>query len=105
MVEVKSLMVGQYHFAGIYINLPQYPIHFIISTHTILAQDNFSMDYFERLDRPVAVILCRYTFGFSAILESEIVAMNHIAKEQGVTCGMKAKDAVILCEEGQSKTL
>ena len=25
MVEVKSITVGQYHFAGIYINLPQYP--------------------------------------------------------------------------------
>ena len=73
MVEVKSITVGQYHFAGIYINLPQYPIHFIISTHTILAQDNFSM--------------------------------NHIAKEKGVTIGMKAKDAVILCEEGKDQTI
>lgn len=105
MVEVKSITVGQYRFAGIYINLPQYPIHFIISTHTILAQDNFSMDYFERLDRPVAVLLCRYTFGFAGILDSEIMSMNHIAKEKGVTIGMKAKDAVILCEEGKDQTI
>ena len=66
---------------------------------------HFYTYYFERLNRPVAVLLCRYTFGFAGILDSEIMSMNHIAKEKGVTIGMKAKDAVILCEEGKDQTI
>lgn len=99
MVEVKNIRIHNLDLIGIYLNLPQYPVHFIMSTHTILAQDNFSIDYFEHYDRNVAVVLCRYTFGFEGLLDSEVVAVNHTAEKRGVRVGMKAKEAVMYCEE------
>lgn len=99
MVEVKNIRIKDLDLIGVYLNLPQYPLHFIMSTHTILAQNNFSIDYFEHYDRHVAVVLCRYTFGFEGLLDSEVVAVNQTAKERGVHVGMLAKEAVLCCEE------
>lgn len=103
MVEVKNIKINQHHFIGIYLNLPQYPIHFIISTHAILAQNNFSLDYFEQQDKHVAVIICEYSFGFDGLLDSVVTQMNTIALEKGVIQGMKAKEALLLCEESKIK--
>lgn len=105
MVEVKNIHIEDCDFYGVYLNLPQYPIHIIMSTHAILAQDNFALDYFENRDKYVAVILCRYTFGFQGLLDSEVVAINQKALNFGVKKGMNAKEALILSEKGQDKTL
>lgn len=105
MVEVENIQVGEHDFIGIYLNLPQYPIHFIMSTHSILTQDNFSLHHFERLDKDVAVIMCRYTFGFDGLLASVVVGCNAIADQKGVTSGMKAKEALMLCEKDSHKEI
>lgn len=99
MIEVENICVGEHDFIGVYLNLPQYPIHFMMSTHSILAQTNFAKDYFEQMDKNVAVILCGYTFGFEGLLDSDVIDSNIIAKEKGVLPGMKAKAALILCEK------
>ena len=99
MIEVRSIHVEQYHFIGVYMNLPQYPIHLILSTHTILAQDNFSISFFEAADKRIAVILCEYVFGFDGLLNSVVSQRNQIAMYKGVEKGMDARKALLLCEE------
>lgn len=105
MVEVKNIRIEDCDFYGVYLNLPQYPIHIIMSTRSILAQNNFALDYFENGDKHVAVILCRYTFGFQGLLTSEVVALNQKASDFGVKKGMMAKEALILSEKGQDKEI
>lgn len=99
MIEVRSMHVENFHFIGIYMNLPQYPIHLILSTHTILAQNNFSITFFESNDKRIAVILCEYVFGFDGLLNSVVVERNTIAEKKGVEKGMYAREALMLCEE------
>ncbi|MEG0273880.1 MAG: hypothetical protein RR690_02020, partial [Longicatena sp.] len=72
MVEVENIQLDHHEFIGIYLNLPQYPIHFIMSTHSILAQENFSMEHFNHVEKDVALILCSYTFGFEGLLASVV---------------------------------
>lgn len=103
MIEVKNIQVQGHHFMGVYLNLPQYPIHLIISTHTILAQDSFAIDYFENMNKSVAVVLCHNAFGFNNLLASNVIGMNQIAKNKGVTLDMPAEEAIVLCEETQSQ--
>lgn len=103
MVEVKNIRIDDRDFYGVYLHLPQYPIHFIMSTHSILAQNNFSLEYFEHYDKQIAVILCRYTFGFEGLLDSEVVALNQSARYLGVKEGMVAKEALMLSEKGKNK--
>lgn len=69
----------------------------------ILAMDAFTISYFERTKNNVAVILCRHVYGFDALLNSEVLVANHIAYEFGVQVGMKAKEALMLCENTKEK--
>ena len=101
MVEVRKIQIQDQHFIGISLNLPQYPIHFIISTHAILATDSLSIQHFEDEQKHTAVVLCRYLYGFDGLLSSEVVAMNAAAIEKGVAVGMNAKEALMLCEENK----
>lgn len=105
MIEVETIRIDTHDFIGVYLNLPQYPIHFIMSTHAILAQDNFSLEYFERKDHRVAVILCHYMFGFDGLLASVVMDCNCVAKKKGICIGMKAKEALVLCEENTKQTI
>ncbi|MEG0329941.1 MAG: hypothetical protein RSC10_02215 [Longicatena sp.] len=101
MVQVENICIDHHDFIGVYLNLPQYPIHFIMSTRSILAQNNFAKDYFEHFEKKVAVILCEYTFGFEGLLASGVMECNEIAKAKGVKRGMCAKEALILCENNK----
>lgn len=105
MIEVENIRIDSHDFIGVYLNLPQYPIHFIMSTRAILAQDYFSLEYFEKKDKHVAVILCRYLFGFDGLLASVVIDCNKAAKDKGVCPGMEAKEALVRCEEDSSKTI
>ena len=105
MVEVENIQLNHRDFIGIYLNLPQYPIHFIMSTHSILAQENFSMEHFNHIEKDVAVILCTYTFGFDGLLSSVVVDCNQHALNKGVCKGMIAKEALILCEENTNQAI
>ena len=98
MVEVKRIKIADQDFIGVSFHLPQYPIHFIVSTHAILASDALSLEHFEEQDKQIAVVLCHYLYGFDGLLASEVIAMNQIAKKQGVNKGMNAKEALMLCE-------
>lgn len=103
MVEVKKIQIDDQHFIGVSLNLPQYPIHFIISTHSILASDSLSLAHFEQEHKHTAVVLCNYLYGFEGLLASRVVAMNEIARNKGVEVGMNAKEALILCEENKKE--
>ena len=64
MIEIHSIAVEKYSFLGIYMKLPQYPIYFLVSMHVILAPLCFSKEYFDRLDKKVALILVMSSLGF-----------------------------------------
>ena len=99
MIEVENIQIDHHDFVGIYLNLPQYPIHFIMSTHSILAQEYFSIEHFNHRKKDVALILCSYTFGFDGLLASVVAQCNSYAKQKGVCKGMLAKEALMLCEK------
>lgn len=99
MVELRSIQFEGFHFIGVYLNLPHYPIHMIVSTHTILAQNNFSITFFNDEDKTAAVIICRYTFGFDGLLDSEVIDYNLQAEAKGVVKGMNGREAMVLCEK------
>jgi len=100
MVEVKSICLFQKSFIGIRLHLPGYPSYLIISTKTILAQNMFDIHYFQK-DFPVAVIITEYRYGFEAMLNARVIAMNEAAGRKGVTLMMNGKEALLLCENGQ----
>lgn len=103
MVEVKRIKLQDQSFLGIYLNLPQYPIHLLVSTHAILAQDIFSLQQFHDEHKQVAVVLCEYLYGFDGILGSCVKGANEVAIHMGVKVGMNAKEALILCESNKEK--
>lgn len=98
MVEIKNIKIGDEPYLGIHMYLPRTPLFILMSTKTILAQDMFSIDYFE--DKPsVCVILTHYGFGFDTLVNGEVVACNESARQHHVCLGMKGSDALALCEK------
>jgi len=101
MVEIKSIQLFQKSFIGMHLHLPGYPLYLIISTKTIVAQNMFDIRYFQK-DRPVAVIITEYRYGFESMLHAPIIAMNEVARQHGVTPEMKGKEALLLCEKSET---
>lgn len=99
MVELRSIQIDEVSFIGVYLNLPHYPLHLIVSTHTILAQNAFSIAFFEHENKRAAVILCQYVFGFEGLLNSKVIEYNTYAEKKGVMKGMCGKEAMMLCEK------
>lgn len=97
MVEIKSIQLFQTSFLGMHLYLPGYPIYLIMSTKTILAQNMFDISYFHK-DCPIAVILTDYQYGFEAMLNAPVIAMNEAAKNHGVDLKMNGREALLLCE-------
>ena len=101
MIEIHSIAVEKYSFLGIYMKLPQYPIYFLV----ILAPLCFSKEYFDRLDKKVALILVKSSLGFKNLLDSEVVSYNGFAQKIGVNTAMKGKEALLLCEKSTHKKI
>lgn len=97
MVEVKSICIAQKSFIGVRLHLPAYPSYLIVSTKTILAQNLFDINYFQKTNQ-VAVIITEYRHGFEAMLNAKVIAANDAAKAHGVTLTMNGKEALLLCE-------
>lgn len=97
MVEIKSIHVMQHSFMGIHMYMPGYPLYLLMSTKTILAPEMFDITCFQK-DNHVAVILVSYRYGFEAILNGRVCAMNEVAKQHGVRLQMQGKEALMLCE-------
>lgn len=96
MVEIKSIQLLQTSLLGMHLHLPGYPLYLIMSTNVILASQMFDIRYFHK-DVPVAVIITEYRYGFDAMLNALVIAMNDVAKENGVTTMMTGKEALLLC--------
>ncbi len=97
MVEVKRICAAEKSFIGIHLHLPGYPSYMIVTAKTILAQNMFQIQYFEK-DADIAVIIAEYHYGFDALLNARVIAMNEAAKAHGVTLMMNGKEALLLCE-------
>lgn len=97
MVEVKRICAAEKSFIGIHLHLPGYPSYMIVTAKTILAQNMFQIQYFEK-DADIAVIITEYHHGFDALLNARVIAMNEAAKAHGVTLMMNGKEALLLCE-------
>lgn len=97
MVEIKSMQIDKKSFLGIHMHLPGYPLYLMMSTKAILAQDMFDIHYFDK-ENAVAVVLVKYAYGFDAVLNAPVVAMNEKARERGVCIRMMGKEALLLCE-------
>lgn len=97
MVEIKSIQLFQKSFLGMHLHLPAYPVYLIMSTKSILVQNMFDISYFKK-DCPVSVIVTEYRYGFDAMLNARVIAMNEQAKIHGVTLLMNGKEALLLCE-------
>ena len=97
MVEVKRICAAEKSFIGIHLHLPGYPSYMIVTAKTILAQNMFQIQYFEK-DADIAVIITEYHYGFDALLNARVIAMNEAAKANGVTLMMNGKEALLLCE-------
>ena len=97
MVEVKRICAAEKSFIGIHLHLPGYPSYMIVTAKTILAQNMFQIQYFEK-DADIAVIITEYHYGFDALLNALVIAMNEAAKAHGVTLMMNGKEALLLCE-------
>ena len=97
MVEVKRICAAERSFIGIHLHLPGYPSYMIVTAKTILAQNMFQIQYFEK-DADIAVIITEYHYGFDALLNARVIAMNEAAKAHGVTLMMNGKEALLLCE-------
>ncbi|MCI8850468.1 MAG: hypothetical protein HFE82_02855 [Erysipelotrichaceae bacterium] len=97
MVEVKRICAAEKSFIGIHLHLPGYPSYMIVTAKTILAQNMFQIQYFEK-DADIAVIITEYHYGFDALLNARVIAMNEAAKAHGVTLMMNGKEALLLCE-------
>ena len=54
MVEVKRICAAEKSFIGIHLHLPGYPSYMIVTAKTILAQNMFQIQYFEK-DADIAV--------------------------------------------------
>lgn len=103
MVEIKNIKVNEFHFMGIQILLPGYPLFMITSTHSVLATHMFDISYFEKGERNVAVMLTSYCYGFKELQEAHVIAMNEIAQNKGVQIGMAGKEALYLCEKEEKE--
>ena len=97
MVEVKRICAAEKSFIGIHLHLPGYPSYMIVTAKTILAQNMFQIQYFEK-DADIAVIITEYHYGFDALLNARVIAMNEAAKAHGVTLMMNGEEALLLCE-------
>lgn len=97
MVEVKRICAAEKSFIGIHLHLPGYPSYMIVTAKTILAQNMFQIQYFEK-DADIAVIITEYHYGFDALLNARVISMNEAAKAHGVTLMMNGKEALLLCE-------
>ena len=97
MVEVKRICAAEKSFIGIHLHLPGYPSYMIVTAKTILAQNMLQIQYFEN-DADIAVIITEYHYGFDALLNARVIAMNEAAKAHGVTLMMNGKEALLLCE-------
>lgn len=97
MVEVKRICVAQKSFIGIHLHLPNNPSYMIVTTKTILAQNMFNIQYFQK-ESNVAVVITEYRYGYDAMLNARVIAMNEAAKAHGVTLMMNGKEALLLCE-------
>ena len=97
MVEVKRICAAEKSFIGIHLHLPGYPSYMIVTAKTILAQNMFQIQYFEK-DADIAVIITEYHYGFDALLNARVIAMNEAAKAHGVTLMMNGKEALLLCQ-------
>ena len=97
MVEVKRICAAEKSFIGIHLHLPGYPSYMIVTAKTILAQNMFQIQYFEK-GADIAVIITEYHYGFDALLNARVIAMNEAAKAHGVTLMMNGKEALLLCE-------
>lgn len=97
MVEVKRICAAEKSFIGIHLHLPGYPSYMIVTAKTILAQNMFQIQYFEK-DADIAVIITEYHYGFDALLNARVIVMNEAAKAHGVTLMMNGKEALLLCE-------
>ena len=97
MVEVKRICAAEKSFIGIHLHLPGYLSYMIVTAKTILAQNMFQIQYFEK-DADIAVIITEYHYGFDALLNARVIAMNEAAKAHGVTLMMNGKEALLLCE-------
>ena len=97
MVEVKRICAAEKSFIGIHLHLPGYPSYMIVTAKTILAQNMFQIQYFEK-DADIAVVITEYHYGFDALLNARVIAMNEAAKAHGVTLMMNGKEALLLCE-------
>ena len=97
MVEIKSIRLYNQSFVGMHLHLPGYPLYLITSTKTVIAQNMFDIRYFRK-DLPIAVIITEYRYGFEAMLNARVLAMNEVARRHGVTTMMTGKEALLLCE-------
>lgn len=102
MVEIKSIQISKKSFMGIHMHLPGNPVYLIMSTKTILAQNMFDIDYFNRGVGNVSIILTAYHYGFEPMLKAPVIAMNEEAKQHGVRLEMSGKEALLLCEEEEN---
>lgn len=98
MVEIKSMEISNKSFLGIHLHMPGYPMYFIMSTKTILAQNMFDIHRFQREHSNVSVILTDHHFGLEKMLQARVVAMNEVAMAHGVTLSMNGEEAILLCE-------
>ena len=94
---VKRICAAEKSFIGIHLHLPGYPSYMIVTAKTILAQNMFQIQYFEK-DADIAVIITEYHYGFDALLNARVIVMNEAAKAHGVTLMMNGKEALLLCE-------
>lgn len=101
MVEVKSIQISQKSFLGMHLCLPAYPLYLIMSTKAILVQNMFDINYFEK-EGPISVILTQYAYGYEAMLQAKVIAMNACAKTHGVKIHMSGKEALLLCEREEN---
>lgn len=101
MVEIKSIRLDDKAFIGMHLHLPGYPLYLITSTKTIIAQAMFDVRYFRK-ELPVAVVITEYRYGFEAMLNARVIAMNEIAEAHGVTTLMNGKEALLLCETNET---
>lgn len=97
MVEIKSIQVFQKSFLGIQMQLPGYPLFLLMSTKVIMAQNMFDIAYFEK-ENNISVVILDYRYGFEAMLDAPVIAVNEVARLHGVALQMRGKEALLLCE-------
>lgn len=96
MVDIQQVNVGKYSFLGIRLYLSHYPIHLLMSTRSIIVQQMFDINYFQKPE--CAVCMCEKGTNCIELLNKKVIAMNQTARDKGVMLHMTVKEALYLCE-------